>query len=341
MLTAEYQAIKERKMRVPLATDLLRNTQDLTRQTIHAISYPLRGRRGNIHISSRVTRASQIQLAMQYKAMLAQGMPMPEFKDVEFRAYSQFNEDGILLYIFSVIGTTNKKCVEICGGGGLDNTTNLIINHGWNGLFFDGNQRKISKGQQFYAGCVDVSMNLPVLQHAWVSAENINNLLERNGYTGEIDLLSLDMDGIDYWVWKSIESINPRVVVLEYNHALGPDVSVTAPNKEDFVWRGNKVSLQRYRWSKAIQTLRRKEIANRTDHYYGASLAAFAKLGKQKGYRLVGCESCEINAFFIREDIGEKIFPEVAPSACFSQPYTHSALEMRKQTLANREWIEV
>lgn len=324
-----------------LPTDLLRTTQNLARKTIHTISSPIQGRRGDIDISLRATRATQVQLSMQYRAMLAQSMPMPKFRDVEFRTYSQFNEDGILLYIFSVIGTTNKKCVEICGGGGLDNTTNLIINHGWNGLFFDGNMRKIRKGRQFYARCVATGMHSPKLQHAWVSPENVNELLESNGYTGEIDLLSLDMDGVDYWVWKGIESVNPRVVVLEYNHALGPDLSLTTPNRADFVWRGNEVSVQRYRGSKAIKTLMGKEIAERTDNYYGASLAAFVKLGKQKGYRLVGCESCEINAFFIREDIGEAIFPEVATAACFSQPFTQHALEVRKQTLANREWLEV
>jgi hypothetical protein len=329
------------KMRVTIPTNLLRHTQYLARKTIHTISYPIHGRPGDSNISSRSARATQIQLSMQYRAMLAQGMPMPKFRDVEFREYSQFNEDGILLYIFSVIGTTNKKCVEICGGGGLDNTTNLIINHGWNGLFFDGNLRKLRKGQQFYARCVDASIRPPKLQHSWVSPENVNELLERNSYSGEIDLLSLDMDGIDYWVWKDIESINPRVVVLEYNHALGPELSVTTPNRANFVWKGNKISKQRYRGSKVINTLMGKEVEDRTDNYYGASLEAFVKLGKQKGYRLVGCESCEINAFFIREDIGEEILPEIASSACFSQPFTQYAVEIRRQTMAKREWIEV
>ena len=286
-------------------------------------------------------KAAQIQLSMQYRAMIAQGLPTPKFEDVEFRTYSQFGEDGILLYIFSVIGSTNKKCVEFCGGGGFDNTANLIINHGWKGMFFDGSERKIRKGQQFYSQCLDTQMWPPKLVQTWITAGNINKLLEENGYIGEVDLLSLDMDGIDYWAWKAIESIHPRVVVLEYNNALGPDLPVTIPYKPDFVWEGNKVSMQRYRVRKVINTLTGKKTANRSDKYYGASLAAFVKLGHEKGYRLVGCERYGINAFFVREGIGEKILPEVAPSACFNHPYTRYVSEVYRQTIANKEWIEV
>ena len=241
-------------MSVTSPTDLPQNRRSFVRQTIHALSHPIRQGFGDVNVSLSANKAAQIQLSMQYKAMIAQGLPTPKFEDVEFRTYSQFGEDGILLYIFSVIGTTNKKCVEICGGGGIDNTTNLIINQGWNGMFFDGNERKIRKGQQFYARCADTKMWPPKLVHTWVSAENINELLEENSYIGEVDLLSLDMDGIDYWVWKAIESINPRVVVLEYNNALGPDLSVTIPYKADFVWQGNKVSMQRYRVKKVMNS---------------------------------------------------------------------------------------
>jgi hypothetical protein len=338
---SKVDAAKWREMKVPSRTDLLHDRRSLVRRTIHAMSHPIRPAVDDLYAFPKSGKAAQIQLSMQYRAMMAQGLPTPKFEDVEFRTYSQFGEDGILLYIFSVIGTTNKKCVEICGGGGIDNTTNLIINQGWNGMFFDGNERKIRKGQQFYARCADTKMWPPKLVHTWVSAENINELLEENGYIGEVDLLSLDMDGIDYWVWKAIESINPRVVVLEYNNALGPDLSVTVPYKADFVWQGNKISMQRYRVKKVMNSFLGKKTKDWFDNYYGASLTAFAKLGKQKGYRLIGCEHYGINAFFIREDIGEEILPEIAPSACFNHPFSQYASEVRRQTIANREWIEV
>jgi hypothetical protein len=191
---------------------------------------------------------------MQYREMLALNLPLPSFEDVEFRAYSQFGEDGILLYLFSLLGTTNKKCVEICGGGGYDNTANLIINHGWKGLFFDGNEQYLHKGREFYARCADTKLWPPTLVQAWITAEHINGLLEKHGYRGEIDLLSLDMDGVDYWVWKAIECISPRVVVLEYNTSLGPEVALTVPYRSTFVTHANNISAVRMYGRRVVNT---------------------------------------------------------------------------------------
>jgi len=184
--------------------ELLQQTQKLLKRTGHVISHPLRQALEDFFIFPKSNKATQILLAMKYKEMLALKLPMPTLEEVEFRAYSQFGEDGILLYLFSIIGTNNKKCVEICGGGGYDNTANLIINHGWNGLFFEGGEKSIQRGQQFYARCADTKVWPPKLINAWVTAENINPLLQEQGYNGEIDLLSLDMDGVDYWIWQAI-----------------------------------------------------------------------------------------------------------------------------------------
>src|SRR5207244_5656293 len=95
----------------------------------------------------------------------------------------------------------------------------------------------------------------PKLVHAWITAENINSLLQAQGYSGEIDLLSLDIDGVDYWVWKAIECISPRVVVLEYNNALGPDVSLTIPYQASFIKESNNVSFLRYQARRVANTL--------------------------------------------------------------------------------------
>ncbi|GAC1347205.1 MAG: hypothetical protein NVSMB27_12120 [Ktedonobacteraceae bacterium] len=328
-------------MSVTLRADILRNTWDLVRRTSHVISHPVRQAMEDFFVFPRSNKATQILLSMQYREMLALKLPQPTFEDVEFRAYSQFGEDGILLYLFSVLGTTNKKCVEICGGAGNDNTTNLIINHGWNGQFFDGSDKNIRKGRQFFARCADTKVWPPKLVQAWITAENINGLLEKQGYSGEIDLLSLDMDGVDYWVWKAIECISPRVVVLEYNNVWGPDESMTIPYKQSFVKSSNNVSLLLVHGRRVVNTFVGKPIADRIDNYYGASLAAFAKLGKQKGYRLVGCERYGYNAFFVRSDIGEEILPEVTPAECFGHPFTQYASEVRRRTVANRAWVEV
>ena len=328
-------------MSIKLDARLVKNTQDLIRRTSHVVSHPVRQAMQDFFVFPRSNKAAQILLSMQYREMLALNLPLPTFEDVEFRAYSQFGEDGILLYLFSVLGTTNKKCVEICGGGGYDNTANLLINHGWNGLFFDGSDKNVRKGQQLYARCADTKVWPPKLVQAWITAESINGLLEKQGYSGEIDLLSLDMDGMDYWVWKAIECIRPRVVVLEYNNALGPELTITIPYKASFVKDSNSVSVLLAHGRRVVNTFKGKQIADRIDNYYGASLAAFVKLGKQKGYRLVGSERYGYNAFFVRSGIGEEILPEITPAECFHHPFTQYASEVRRLTVANREWVEV
>ncbi len=184
---------------------------------------------------------------------------------------------------------------------------------------FDGNKELIEKGKRFYARCPDACIWPPKLVHAWITTANVNSLIEEHGFAGDIDLLSLDMDGIDYWVWQAIDSINPRVVVLEYNNLLGPDVSLTVPCKPDF----------------------RSAAEDGHVNYYGASLPAFVKLGKQKGYRLVGCERYGFNAFFVKAGIGEDVLPEVPISTCFEHPYTLHAMEVRRLKVAHRAWVEV
>ena len=159
---------------------------------------------------------------LTYQNLLRQKQPLPSFEDIEFRAFSQNGEDGILLLIFSIIGMTNRRCVEVCAGDGIEcNTANLIVNHGWLGLLFDGNQRNIARGQKFYKIGKSTNTWPPSLIHAWITAENINHLIEKEGFNGEIDLFSLDMDGVDYWIWKALHVINPRVVVSGIQTHLG------------------------------------------------------------------------------------------------------------------------
>ncbi len=98
-----------------------------------------------------VDKGTQILLQLKYRELLQRELPLPTFEDVEFRAFSQNGEDGILLYIFTLIGMMNRRAVEICAGDGIEcNTANLIINHGWTALLFDGNSQLIERGKAFY-----------------------------------------------------------------------------------------------------------------------------------------------------------------------------------------------
>ncbi len=262
----------------------------------------------------------QRMISQNYQHLLYSGYQLPKFKDTGFRIYSQNDEDGYLLYIFSLIGNTTRKAVEICAGDGIQcNTANLIINHGWNGLLFDGSEENIIKGKKFYATCKDTLNWSPTLVQAWITNENINQLITNNGFAEEIDLLSLDMDGVDYWIWKAIDCITPRVVVVEYQDIWGPEKAVTIPYKPDFV----------------------ADFGKYGPDYCGASLAAFVKLGKEKGYRLVGCNNYGFNAFFIRNDVGIEIFPEIQPSQCFTHPKVQQGIKNRLPKVSDKPWIEV
>ena len=232
-----------------------------------------------------------------YHQLHSQRNLLRQLNSAGFRCFSQSDEDGLLLYIFSLVGTTNKRVVEICAGDGIEcNASNLIINHGWSGLLFDGNEQNIASGQRFYARCRDTYSRPPTLVHAWITADNVNSLVSDHQFDGEIDLLSLDLDGMDYWIWKALTCIRPRVVILEFTALWGPYKAVTLPYKPDF-----RINWDREPWC------------------HGASLAAFVKLGRDRGYRLVGTNRFGFNAIFVRADVGRDLLPEVSPADCFKQ----------------------
>ena len=180
---------------------------------------------------------SQLILLNQYRGLAHGRTNLPSFADVEFRAFSQNGEDGILLYVFGLIGMGERRCVEICAGDGIEcNTANLIINHGWNGLLFDGDKRLVERGRTYYARLGSTAAFPPAFVNSWITRENVNELLKRNGFPGPVDLLSLDLDGVDYWVWQAIEVIRPRVVIAEIQCVWGADRAVTVPYSEMRFW---------------------------------------------------------------------------------------------------------
>lgn len=225
--------------------------------------------------------------------------------------------------IFSLLGTTNRKVLEICAGDGTEcNAANLIVNHGWDGLLFDGDAQNIAHGRAFYATCRSTCVAPPKLVDAWISAENINDLVI--SFSGPIDLLSLDLDGNDYWIWKALNCVQPRVVVVEFNTSCGPEKSISM---------SYKVTRFDYRLDLSVQPYR-----------CGASLAAFAKLARAKGYRLVGVQSLGFNAFFVRDGLGEELLPERSALDCFQsndrmRNWTPAQLEMIIS--GNEKWEEV
>ena len=199
----------------------------------------------------------------------------------EMRAYSQNGEDGILLYIFSQIGTTNRRFIEFGVADGTEcNCANLAINFGWHGLMLETAETNVAAAKRYYRERLVDRGSTVQITHALVTAENVNALFQQHGFEGEIDLLSVDIDGNDYWVWRAIDAVNPRVVVVEYNGVFGSERSVAVKYDPTFD----------------------RSRAGHDPLCFGASLAALTRLGEEKGYILVGCDSCGVNAFFVRKD---------------------------------------
>jgi hypothetical protein len=243
-------------------------------------------------LAGSVGKGDQILIAQMWKDLAAKSALPQSLDDVGFRSFSQFDEDGILLYLLSVIGIKNRRAIEMAAGVGYEsNTANLIINHNFCALLFEGDQETAVQCRQFYANYQDTHWNTPVaVDGTWLKAENINQVIGAHGFSGEIDLFSLDVDGMDYWLLESLSVVQPRIIVLEYNGIFGADAAVTAAYEPEYAYREG--------------------------HACGASLAAFDKLCKRKGYRLVGCNRNCLNAFYIQEQLAKNVFPEVRVEDC-------------------------
>lgn len=214
----------------------------------------------------------------------------------ELRICSQNGEDGIIMYIFSKIGCTNRKFVEIGIQDGREcNTANLAINFGWPGHMFEGDLNHVRSAEKYYDSRLTTKKGQVQIIHAFATMENINQTLRQTGLKGEIDLLSIDIDGNDYWIWQAIDVIDPRVVVIEYNAYLPLDRPI-AVKYDPYFNRYNK---------------------HKSGFYYGASLTAFHKLAISKGYILLGCDSCGVNAFFAKKAAAGGDFQDLADSEAY------------------------
>ena len=196
----------------------------------------------------------------------------------EFRVFSQWGEDGIIQFLVKNIEIKNQIFVEFGVESYLEsNTRFLLVNNNWSGLVIDGSPDNIAyiKSDPIYwrytlkAVC------------EFITKDNINGLLKKNGIVGDIGVLSIDIDGNDYWVWEAVNIVNPAIVIVEYNARFGSKLSVTVPYDPSFV-RSEK---------------------HHSMIYFGASLQALCNLGAKKGYSFVGCCSAGVNGFFVRKDL--------------------------------------
>lgn len=272
--------------------------------------------------TSSLNQQLQQLLLNQYKLNLQLGKKIyGDISDAGFRCHSQFEEDGILLYILSIIGMKTKKVVEICIGSGDEcMATNLILNHGYQGFLFDGDDQNIKRAKKFFKSKKDCLLTPPLIRRAWVTKDNINDLLCESGAQGEVDVLSIDIDGNDYYIWEAITEINPRLCIFETNNVVPDNLSITIPYKDNFNC-----------WS--------KDVADQD--FRGVSLLAMKKLSELKGYRLIGAHKHGFNVFFLRKDIAQDFFPEVSIESVHNNLWTKLAQKERWPSVRDKKWIRV
>lgn len=198
--------------------------------------------------------------------------------EVEFQVFSQRGEDGIIQYIINKIEIPNKIFIEF----GVEtytesNTRFLLINNNWSGLVIDGSEKNINFiKNDFIYWKYDI-----VAKQSFITKDNINSLISQYTDIEDVGLLSVDIDGNDYFVLEAIECIKPRILICEYNSIFGSEKKVSIPYKDDFV-RSN---------------------AHYSELYFGASLNAFCFLAEKKGYDFIGTTKAGVNAYFVRKDL--------------------------------------
>ena len=213
------------------------------------------------------------------EALARADVPPGDLHAAEFKVFSQFNEDGIIQHLVRHVEIPEPAFIEF----GVEdyresNTRFLLVNDLWHGLVLDSgdaHRRFVYEGQLGWRHRIEA-------RSEFVACETVNDIFRAAGFTGDIGLLSIDVDGMDYWIWEAIDVVSPRIVAIEFNSLFGSEHAVTVPYDPAFDYFDAH-------WS----TL-----------YYGASLPALVDLGRRKGYGFVGCESHGANAFFVRDDVG-------------------------------------
>lgn len=273
-----------------------------------------------VELAQRVT-ALQGQLEALVSISYRAGAETHPFDEASANVYSSSGEDGIVAHILSVIGTGPKRCIDL-GAGSVDgsNVANLIVNRGFHGLLIDADAASLQGAASFYGD--SAADHQPTIVNSVVTAENVNDLLRKHRFSGEIDVLSIDLDGVDYWIWKAIDAVEPRVLIVEYQDILGPDRSWTVPYRPDF-------SVGDYAVNRDL------------NNYCGASLRAFARLSEERGLRLVGCSRGGWNAFFVRRGLAEAELPAATIESCFRFAWNEYGMAQRFPLVAEMPWEEV
>lgn len=205
-------------------------------------------------------------------------------EEVEFKVFSQNGEDGIIQYLIHNLEIPNKIFIEFGVETYIEsNTRFLLINNEWSGLILESDADFVNFIKKDY---IFQKYDLHV-EKVFITKDNINTVFKNYTNLTDIGLLSIDIDGNDYWIWENITEIQPRIVICEYNASFGDSKKVTIPYQANFD----------------------KNTAHYSNLFFGASLNALCDLADKKGYDFIGTCSSGANAFFVRKDINTSFKP--------------------------------
>jgi len=266
-----------------------------TLQSIQSVQGEIREQHAHIQRS--------LLLQGRQAAHLLRGLNVVEcLADAEYQVYSQWGEDGILEWLIQRLPISSKRFVEF----GVENykeanTRFLLIIRNWKGLIMDASPDYMQSVRQD-----DIYWRYDLnAVSTFINRDNINELISKNGFGGEVGVLSIDIDGNDYWVWEAIVTTIPDIVVCEYNAVFGDVHPISIPYDPDFF----------------------RTHAHASNLYFGASINALCLLAARKGYELVGTNRAGCNAFFVRRDL----VSEIASCIVSKEPFHSLARESRDQ----------
>ncbi len=230
----------------------------------------------------RSIEINSILLGKLYIQKIKELKTVDSLEEVEFKVFSEWGEDGIIQYLINNIEIENKIFIEFGVSDYKEsNTRFLLMNDLWKGLIIDTEKDCIAsiKKDEIYWRYDLIAV------HSFITRENINDIIVNHGFKGKIGILSIDIDGNDFWVWEKIKAVDPAIVICEYNSLLGNLVPVSIPYDANFF----------------------RTKAHFSNLYFGASLPALVQLAEKKGYDFAGSNSAGSNAFFVKKEFSGKL----------------------------------
>ncbi len=257
----------------------------------------------------------QKELVIKAKLLSLKNKNLKKIKDlseVEFQVYSQWGEDGIIDWLVNKSPDIPKSFLEIGTENYKEsNTRFLLINKNWDGFIIEADKSSVKdiKSQRIYW-----RHNLTV-ENTFISQNNINTIIKKNNIPRKLGLLSLDIDGVDYWILKKLSVLDPSIIICEYNSLFGQKKAITVPYKNNYI-RSNE---------------------HFSNLFYGASIRAFINLLKKRNYFFIGTNSAGNNAFFVKQNIWKKINKLITDKKIFESKFRESRNSNGKLTFLNKK----